>query len=251
MIHPGEHVVADPCGAGSGRGGRRRADRLTNQRTHHEPCRRQSRTHHRRRQGHGCRSRGAAHRRRREGGPRGRAGYGWRGAGSRTRSRGPIRTPRRDAGERLANALRLTLAEFGHLDVLVTTAGIANGSPIGDFPLALRQKTVEINLTGSFLGMKTVSRVLTSQGTVPSSTCPPSKDGGAVLGPGTRVQLDDFECRPVDRRAHSLPCLPQRPTVDRAAAVAGATDLVHGPDAFLQRAGCGLTAQCGAAPGAA
>lgn len=150
-----------------------------------------------------------------------------------------------------ANALRLTLAEFGHLDVLVNTAGIANGSPIGDFPLALRQKTVEINLTGSFLGMKTVSRVLTSQGTVPSSTCPPSMDGGAVLGPGARVQLDDFECRPVDRRAHSLPCLPQRPTVDRAAAVAGATDLVHGPDAFLQRAGCGLTAQCGAAPGAA
>ncbi len=63
-----------------------------------------------------------------------------------------------------ANALRLTLAEFGHLDLLVNNAGIANGSPIGDFPRVLRQKTVEINLTGSFLGMKTVSSVLASQG---------------------------------------------------------------------------------------
>ena len=34
-------------------------------------------------------------------------------------------------------AVRFTLAEFGHLDVLVKNAGIANGSPIGDFPLAL------------------------------------------------------------------------------------------------------------------
>ena len=63
-----------------------------------------------------------------------------------------------------ANALRLTLAEFGHLDVLVNNAGIANGSSIGDFPLALWQKTVDINLTGSFLGMKTVSAVLAAQG---------------------------------------------------------------------------------------
>ena len=36
-----------------------------------------------------------------------------------------------------ADALRLTLAQFGHLDVLVNNAGIANGSPIGEFPLAL------------------------------------------------------------------------------------------------------------------
>lgn len=35
-----------------------------------------------------------------------------------------------------ADALRPTLAQFGHLDVLVNNAGIANGSPIGEFPLA-------------------------------------------------------------------------------------------------------------------
>ncbi|CAN5396984.1 glucose 1-dehydrogenase [soil metagenome] len=63
-----------------------------------------------------------------------------------------------------ADALELTLAQFGHLDVLVNNAGIANGSPIGDFSLALWQKTVDINLTGSFLGMKTVSGALTAQG---------------------------------------------------------------------------------------
>lgn len=36
-----------------------------------------------------------------------------------------------------ADALRPTLAQFGHLDVLVNNAGIANGSPIGEFPLVL------------------------------------------------------------------------------------------------------------------
>ncbi|QNE47459.1 SDR family oxidoreductase [Glaciihabitans sp. INWT7] len=63
-----------------------------------------------------------------------------------------------------ASALEVTLAQFGHLDVLVNNAGIANGSPIAEFPLALWQKTLEINLTGSFLGMKTVSTVLAAQG---------------------------------------------------------------------------------------
>jgi len=62
-----------------------------------------------------------------------------------------------------AAALEATLRTFGRIDILVNNAGIANGAPIADFPLELWQKTLDINLTGTFLGMKTVAPVLAHQ----------------------------------------------------------------------------------------
>ncbi|RFA23244.1 glucose 1-dehydrogenase [Subtercola boreus] len=45
---------------------------------------------------------------------------------------------------------------FGTVDVLVNNAGIATGERIAEFELRLWQKTIDINLTGAFLGIQSV-----------------------------------------------------------------------------------------------
>jgi len=52
---------------------------------------------------------------------------------------------------------------FGGLDVLVNNAGIATGAAIADFPLGAWQKTIDINLTGSFLGIQAVISGMVAQ----------------------------------------------------------------------------------------
>lgn len=51
-------------------------------------------------------------------------------------------------------AVALAVAEFGGLNVLVNNAGIANGAPAEDFKLEDWNKILDINLTGTFLGMQ-------------------------------------------------------------------------------------------------
>ncbi|WP_093422001.1 glucose 1-dehydrogenase [Saccharopolyspora flava] len=46
------------------------------------------------------------------------------------------------------------VAEFGLLDVLVNNAGIVNGSAIEHFDLDHWQQIVDVNLTGTFLGLR-------------------------------------------------------------------------------------------------
>ncbi|ORW00278.1 glucose 1-dehydrogenase [Mycobacterium kyorinense] len=43
---------------------------------------------------------------------------------------------------------------FGKLNVLVNNAGIVNGNTLQNFPLADWQRIIDINLTGTFLGMQ-------------------------------------------------------------------------------------------------
>jgi 3alpha(or 20beta)-hydroxysteroid dehydrogenase len=50
-------------------------------------------------------------------------------------------------------AISTATSEFGKLDVLVNNAGIANGAPIQNFPIDQWQRVIDINLTGTFLGI--------------------------------------------------------------------------------------------------
>ncbi|MBO0865061.1 MAG: glucose 1-dehydrogenase [Mycobacterium sp.] len=51
-------------------------------------------------------------------------------------------------------AVEVAVGEFGSLNVLVNNAGIVNGNTLQNFPLADWQKIIDINLTGTFLGMQ-------------------------------------------------------------------------------------------------
>jgi 3alpha(or 20beta)-hydroxysteroid dehydrogenase len=51
-------------------------------------------------------------------------------------------------------AVSTAVGEFGTLNVLVNNAGIINGSPIQKFDLAKWQKILDVNLTGTFLGIR-------------------------------------------------------------------------------------------------
>src|ERR1700758_1559982 len=54
--------------------------------------------------------------------------------------------------------------EFGKLDVLVNNAGIVNGSTIQKFGLKHWQQIIDVNLTGTFLGMKAASDAIIAAG---------------------------------------------------------------------------------------
>ncbi|NKQ51782.1 glucose 1-dehydrogenase [Amycolatopsis sp. K13G38] len=63
-----------------------------------------------------------------------------------------------------AQAVELATGEFGKLDVLVNNAGIVNGSTIQKFDLARWQKIIDVNLTGTFLGIQAVADAMIAAG---------------------------------------------------------------------------------------
>jgi len=56
--------------------------------------------------------------------------------------------------EHWESAVSTAVSEFGHLDVLVNNAGIVALGQLKKFDLAKWQKVLDVNLTGTFLGMR-------------------------------------------------------------------------------------------------
>lgn len=63
-----------------------------------------------------------------------------------------------------AAAVRFVIDQFGRLDTLVNNAGIVNADGLRDFDLDQWRKVLDVNLTGTFLGMRAVSEAMIQAG---------------------------------------------------------------------------------------
>jgi 3alpha(or 20beta)-hydroxysteroid dehydrogenase len=61
-------------------------------------------------------------------------------------------------------AVASAVADFGRLDVLVNNAGVLRHATIADMPLADFREVLDVNLTGCWLGIKSVTAPMTQAG---------------------------------------------------------------------------------------
>ncbi|MGV9666693.1 glucose 1-dehydrogenase [Nocardia niigatensis] len=66
--------------------------------------------------------------------------------------------------EHWEQAVGVAVEEFGALTVLVNNAGIVNGNLIVDYELAAWRQIVDINLTGTFLGIQAAAKAMMNAG---------------------------------------------------------------------------------------
>jgi len=62
-----------------------------------------------------------------------------------------------------ADIVKTVMEKWGRIDVMVASAGIYTGTPLVDVPLKQWQRTIDINLTGTFLSNQAVVPIMIAQ----------------------------------------------------------------------------------------
>lgn len=62
-----------------------------------------------------------------------------------------------------ASLAQEVVAEFGHIDALVTAAGVGDGGPVGWLEEATWDRVIDINLKGTYLSIKSVIETMVAQ----------------------------------------------------------------------------------------
>ncbi len=62
-----------------------------------------------------------------------------------------------------ADIVKTVMEKWGRIDVLVASAGIYTGTPLAEVPLKQWQRTIDINLTGTFLSNQAVVPIMIAQ----------------------------------------------------------------------------------------
>jgi NAD(P)-dependent dehydrogenase (short-subunit alcohol dehydrogenase family) len=65
----------------------------------------------------------------------------------------------------IQEVVETTLAAFGHIDILINSAGVSWGASIEEMTLEQWDKVLSTNLTGTFLFCQAVGKAMTAQGT--------------------------------------------------------------------------------------
>jgi len=65
--------------------------------------------------------------------------------------------------ENIKDIVKSVMDKWGRIDVLIASAGIYTGTPLADVPLAQWQRTIDINLTGTFLSNQAVAPIMINQ----------------------------------------------------------------------------------------
>ncbi|MHA4854294.1 glucose 1-dehydrogenase [Rhodococcus sp. MSC1_016] len=61
-------------------------------------------------------------------------------------------------------SVEYVIEEFGRVDVLVNNAGVASGHPLVDYPIDEWKTIIDVNLSGTFYGMRAVASVMIEHG---------------------------------------------------------------------------------------